>query len=34
MVRVTRQRFQREPDAVMRNLAAFLARRRRELKLA
>jgi very-short-patch-repair endonuclease len=34
MVRVTRPRFQREPEAVMRNLAALLARRRRELNLA
>lgn len=32
MIRVTRPRFQREPEAVMRNLAALLARRRRELQ--
>ena len=31
MIRVTRPRFQREPEAVMRNLAALLTRRRREL---
>jgi very-short-patch-repair endonuclease len=31
MVRITRSRFQREPDAVMRNLAALLERRRAEL---
>lgn len=34
MIRVTRPRFEREPDAVMRNLATFLARRRRELDTA
>jgi len=31
MIRITRPRLLREPDAVMRNLAALLARRRREL---
>ncbi len=31
MIRVTRPRFQCEPDAVLANLAALLARRRREL---
>ncbi|HEY5941988.1 MAG TPA: type IV toxin-antitoxin system AbiEi family antitoxin domain-containing protein [Solirubrobacterales bacterium] len=31
MIRVTRPRFQCEPDAVLGNLAALLARRRREL---
>lgn len=31
MIRVTRPRLLHEPDAVMRNLAALLARRRREL---
>lgn len=31
MIRVTRPRFRREPEAVMRNLATLLARRRREL---
>jgi len=31
MTRITRPRLLREPDAVMRNLAALLARRRREL---
>lgn len=31
MVRITRPRFQRDPDAVMRNLSALLARRRAEL---
>lgn len=31
MIRVTRPRLEREPEAVMRNLATFLARRRREL---
>jgi hypothetical protein len=31
MVRVTRPRFQREPEAVMRNLATLLQRRRAEL---
>lgn len=31
MVRVTRPRFQREPDAVLRNLANLLERRRAEL---
>lgn len=31
MIRVTRPRLQREPEAVMRNLATLLARRRREL---
>lgn len=34
MIRVTRPRFQRDPAAVMRNLATLLERRRRELKLA
>lgn len=34
MIRVTRPRFQRNPEAVMRNLATFLERRRRELNLA
>jgi len=33
MIRVTRPRFQREPEAVMRNLATLLERRRRELRL-
>jgi very-short-patch-repair endonuclease len=33
MIRVTRPRLQREPEAVLRNLAALLARRRRELNL-
>jgi very-short-patch-repair endonuclease len=32
MIRVTRPRFQREPEAVMRNLATLLERRRRELR--
>ena len=32
MIRVTRPRFQREPEAVMRNLAALLERRRAELR--
>jgi hypothetical protein len=31
MIRVTRPRLEREPEAVMRNLGTFLARRRREL---
>jgi very-short-patch-repair endonuclease len=31
MIRVTRPRLQREPEAVIRNLAALLERRRREL---
>ncbi|HEX6782356.1 MAG TPA: hypothetical protein VF125_10055 [Solirubrobacterales bacterium] len=31
MIRVTRPRFQREPEAVIRNLATLLARRRAEL---
>jgi hypothetical protein len=31
MVRITRPRFQRDPGAVMRNLGAFLERRRAEL---
>jgi very-short-patch-repair endonuclease len=31
MIRITRPRLQREPDAVLRNLAALLERRRREL---
>jgi very-short-patch-repair endonuclease len=31
MIRITRPRLMREPDDVMRNLAALLARRRREL---
>jgi hypothetical protein len=31
MIRITRPRLQREPDAVMRNLATLLERRRREL---
>jgi len=34
MIRVTRPRFRREPEAVMGNLATFLERRRRELNLA
>src|SRR5690242_14975992 len=34
MIRVTRPRFQREPEAVMRNLAVLLDRRRRELDAA
>jgi hypothetical protein len=34
MVRITRPRFQRDPDAVMRNLAALLERRRAELHRA
>lgn len=34
MIRVTRPRFQREPEAVMRNLATFLERRRAELHRA
>jgi len=34
MIRVTRPRFQREPEAVMRNLATFLQRRRAELHRA
>lgn len=34
MVRVTRPRFQQEPDAVLANLAALLDRRRRELNAA
>lgn len=33
MIRVTRPRFRREPEAVMRNLATLLDRRRRELHL-
>jgi hypothetical protein len=32
MIRVTRPRFLREPDAVLTNLAALLERRRRELR--
>ena len=32
MIRVTRPRFQREPQAVIRNLATFLERRRAELR--
>jgi very-short-patch-repair endonuclease len=32
MIRVTRPRFQREPEAVIHNLAALLERRRRELR--
>ncbi|MFL5874223.1 MAG: hypothetical protein ACJ75T_12235 [Solirubrobacterales bacterium] len=34
MIRVTRPRFQREPEVVLRNLATLLERRRRELKAA
>jgi len=34
MIRVTRPRLQREPDAVIRNLATFLERRRAELDRA
>lgn len=34
MIRVTRPRFRREPEAVMRNLATLLERRRRELRPA
>jgi hypothetical protein len=34
MIRVTRPRFQREPEAVLRNLATLLQRRRAELHLA
>lgn len=34
MIRVTRPRFLREPDAVIANLAALLDRRRRELNAA
>lgn len=34
MIRVTRPRLEREPEAVMRNLATLLARRRRELDAA
>ena len=34
MIRVTRPRFQREPEAVMRNLAILLDLRRRELEAA
>jgi len=34
MIRITRPRFQREPEAVMRNLATFLERRRAELHRA
>jgi very-short-patch-repair endonuclease len=34
MIRITRPRFQREPEAVMRNLAVFLECRRRELHTA
>ncbi len=34
MIRVTRPRFQRDPEAVMRNLATFLERRRAELSRA
>lgn len=34
MIRITRPRFQREPEAVMRNLATFLQRRRAELHRA
>jgi len=33
MIRVTRPRLEREPEAVMRNLALLLGRRRRELNL-
>jgi very-short-patch-repair endonuclease len=33
MIRVTRPRLQGEPDAVIRNLATLLQRRRRELRL-
>jgi very-short-patch-repair endonuclease len=33
MIRITRPRLQREPEAVIRNLTAFLDRRRRELGL-
>ena len=33
MIRVTRPRLQQEPDAVIRNLATLLQRRRRELRL-
>jgi hypothetical protein len=34
MIRITRPRFQREPEAVIRNLATFLKRRRAELHRA
>jgi very-short-patch-repair endonuclease len=34
MIRITRPRLQREPDAVIRNLATFLERRRAELDRA
>jgi hypothetical protein len=34
MIRITRPRFQREPEAVIRNLATFLERRRAELHRA
>lgn len=34
MIRVTRPRLQREPEAVIRNLATLLERRRRELHAA
>jgi very-short-patch-repair endonuclease len=34
MIRITRPRFQREPETVLRNLATLLERRRRELKAA
>ncbi len=34
MIRITRPRFRREPDAALRNLAALLDRRRRELGVA
>jgi very-short-patch-repair endonuclease len=34
MIRITRPRFQREPETVFRNLATLLERRRRELKAA
>lgn len=34
MIRVTRPRFQRDPEAVIRNLATFLERRRAELRRA
>ncbi|HEX3041744.1 MAG TPA: type IV toxin-antitoxin system AbiEi family antitoxin domain-containing protein [Solirubrobacterales bacterium] len=34
MIRITRPRFQHDPEAVMRNLATFLERRRAELRRA
>ncbi len=34
MIRITRPRFQREPETVLRNLATFLERRRAELHRA